>query len=969
MRLGFAVALAGLVGATLASQAHASCDGSRAPTPSGFAGPLGKRFDSLHALDQEIDPNGKAKQWQALLDDAERASGTPPALLVRSYAGLAWAQGGSDAEPSVALASARKGMDLARKSGLDSSSDAVELITVLSIDESSVGDLDSAAADAARAEALARRKGEVSIEYAGARLAQAFVDYSNGRFLDAEREYADVVRLEQRCLAPENSRTVSHMASHAAVMDSIGLQEEALAENERGAAWAMAHLPPDSTATTLALNNLGVSLRNVNRLSEAEAVLREVLDREAKYEPELWSSRATALSNFATLIEQQGRHAEAERLWLQSLDWRRKASSAADPVSESQTLRFVADAAENRGEDATALARRQGAVDVMHKAGLSDDHPELARARVSLAYSIARTGRTADALKLARPAIAVIRAKMDAGSVRRMGTEMTYARIVGLADGPAAGLAEAEPTATALKAKLFDTLSSKTDLIRYGPLASSAFGIVADYALQVGRDDEAVRALQMTNLSEIVVAGRLAATRAASADPRARTLVRTLQDKVRERQRLDRQRSFLTSAGQQAKATQAEAAIKAADQEITGVAAELDRVFPDYHRLSRPEPQTLEALQARLQPGQVLLAPLALDDGTLAVAVSREGLAWKKTAVARPEIERLVGRVRASIDSFRSDSAAPFDVEAASRLYLALAPPALAPVLRAHPSLLYYAGGALGALPASLLVEPHRADDHGPSWLIRSHDIAVVTSLDTPAASQQSLLPRFLGVGAPSLATTRLASAGGLDFRGGRVVSGDLTKLPALPGAASELVRLKAVLGGREDTLLLGKRATEAAVKALPLESYSIITFATHGVASGEYGGPSEPALVLTPPATPSRDDDGLLTVSEIAGLRLKADWVVLSACDSGGAAETGAATYSGLASAFREAGARALLVSLWPVRDDAAEALTVATIRNFRGGASRPQALQRAILAMIDDPRLPGAANPALWAPFVLVD
>ena len=112
-----------------------------------------------------------------------------------------------------------------------------------------------------------------------------------------------------------------------------------------------------------------------------------------------------------------------------------------------------------------------------------------------------------------------------------------------------------------------------------------------------------------------------------------------------------------------------------------------------------------------------------------------------------------------------------------------------------------------------------------------------------------------------------------------------------------------------------------------------------------------------------------MLTVSEIAGLRLKADWVVLSACDSGGAAETGAATYSGLASAFREAGAQALLVSLWPVREDAAEALTVATIRNFCEGASRPQALQRAILALIDDPRLPGAANPALWAPFVLVD
>ncbi len=298
-----------------------------------------------------------------------------------------------------------------------------------------------------------------------------------------------------------------------------------------------------------------------------------------------------------------------------------------------------------------------------------------------------------------------------------------------------------------------------------------------------------------------------------------------------------------------------------------------------------------------------------------------------------------------------------------------MAPATLVPVLKAHPSLLYYAAGALGAVPASLLVE-HEPDARGPAWLIRTHDIRVVTNLDMTSEAAAAGASRFLGVGAPALGSPeRGASRGGLAFRNGRVVAHDVKSLPALPGAASELVALKTLLGGREDTLLLGKAATETAVKALPLESYGIITFATHGVSPGDYGGLSEPALVLTPPPSPKAGDDGLLTASEIAGLRLNADWVVLSACDSGGAAESGAATYSGLASAFRQAGAHALLVSLWPVRDDAAKALTVATVRNFRDGASRSQALQRAILALIDDPSLPGAANPALWGPFVLVD
>lgn len=970
MRFGIVVALAGLIAAAPAGFAHATCDGAGRPTPSGFAGPFGKRFDLLHAQDQEIDPGGKAKQWQALASDIERSPSAPPALLARTYAGLAWAQGGSDAEPAVALASARKAMDILRKAGLEHSGDAVSPLATLSIDEASVGDLKSAEAHATEAQALAKQQfGEFSAEYAEGRLARAFFDYSSGHFQEAEGEYAQVIGLEQRCLAPDNTRVITHMASHAALMDSVGLQEEALAENERAAAWAIAHAPPDSTSINLVLNNLGVSLRNVNRLAEAEAVLREVLDRQARYEKDLWSNRATTLSSYAALIEQQGRHAEAEQLWLQSLDWRARASSAADPVSTSLSLRFGADAAERRGDDAAALSRRQGAVDVMVKAGLGDDHPELARARVTLAYSLARAGRTAEALALARPAIAVVRAKLDAGSVRRMGAEMTYAQVVGLAEGPAAGLAEAEPVARALETKLLDTSTSKTDLIRYGSLTTGGFGIVADYARQLGRDDEAVRALQMTNLSDIVIAGRQAATRAASADPAARALVQALQDKVRERQRLDRERSFFLSSGDQAKAGAAQAAIEAADREVTRLSAELDRAFPDYRRLSRPAPEAATSLQARLEPGQVLLAPVALDDGTLTLALTRDGVAWAKTPVARPEIERLVGRVRASIDSFRSDSAALFDVDAAARLYQAVAPPELAPVLGAHPSLLYYAAGALGAVPASLLVE-HEPDARGPAWLIRTHDIRVVTNLDAPSQSAASSQARFLGIGAPALGRPqRLASRGGLAFRDGRVVGHDVRSLPALPGAASELVALKSLLGGREDKLLLGKAATEAAVKALPLESYGIITFATHGVSPGDYGGLSEPALVLTPPAAPNLGDDGLLTASEIAGLRIDADWVVLSACDSGGAAESGAATYSGLASAFRQAGAHALLVSLWPVRDDAAKALTVATVRNFRDGASRSKALQQAILALIDDPSLPGAANPALWSPFVLVD
>ena len=71
------------------------------------------------------------------------------------------------------------------------------------------------------------------------------------------------------------------------------------------------------------------------------------------------------------------------------------------------------------------------------------------------------------------------------------------------------------------------------------------------------------------------------------------------------------------------------------------------------------------------------------------------------------------------------------------------------------------------------------------------------------------------------------------------------------------------------------------AVKRAPLANYRIVYFATHGLVAGDVKGVAEPSLVLTLPAKPTADDDGLLKASEVAQLKLNADWVVLSACNT----------------------------------------------------------------------------------------
>jgi CHAT domain-containing protein len=115
--------------------------------------------------------------------------------------------------------------------------------------------------------------------------------------------------------------------------------------------------------------------------------------------------------------------------------------------------------------------------------------------------------------------------------------------------------------------------------------------------------------------------------------------------------------------------------------------------------------------------------------------------------------------------------------------------------------------------------------------------------------------------------------------------------------------------------------------------------------------------------------DDGLLTASEIATLELAAEWVILSACNTAAGDGRGKATYSGLARAFQLAGARSLLLSHWPVRDDVATRLSVATVLAAAQGTGRGEALRQAQLALIEDGEIKGASSPSIWAPFVLIE
>ena len=211
------------------------------------------------------------------------------------------------------------------------------------------------------------------------------------------------------------------------------------------------------------------------------------------------------------------------------------------------------------------------------------------------------------------------------------------------------------------------------------------------------------------------------------------------------------------------------------------------------------------------------------------------------------------------------------------------------------------------------------------------------------------------------------------------VDSADLARLPRLPDTADEVRGIALELNADlTRDVFTGAQANEHVAKTMDLSGRRVIAFATHGLVPGDLNGLRQPALALTAPKVAGVAGDGLLTMAEILALKLDADWVVLSACNTAAAGGAGAEAVSGLGRAFFYAGTRALLVSNWPVETTSAKALTTDLFRRQAEdpGLTRAEALRRAMLALLDGPGHVNAegktvfsyAHPIFWAPFTLV-
>jgi CHAT domain-containing protein/predicted nucleic acid-binding protein len=447
------------------------------------------------------------------------------------------------------------------------------------------------------------------------------------------------------------------------------------------------------------------------------------------------------------------------------------------------------------------------------------------------------------------------------------------------------------------------------------------------------------------------------------------------------------------------------------DLRLTKLAEEMRAAFPDYYDYLVADAVPVDKARQLLGADEAILLAMPTPFSTHVMALTKDGLAWQNVAAPERDISAAVQQLRwevgASVDASAEQIAtweranpaggmASFDRTLAHQLYQAVVAP-VASVLKDKKRIYIVAGGTLGAIPFSLLVtEPPQGRDNDPEALRNTRWFGDEAALvHVPSVQALGLLrdagpsgaPQggLAGFGDPMLqgsaetrnrgGSQRAASSQsrGLRLRSGGAIADPraLRSLARLPGTARELEAIRQTFQAPPGAIRTGAAATEKAVRAADLTDARILVFATHGLTAAEMDVVAEPGLVLTPPAEATEQDDGFLAASEVATLKLDADWVILSACNTATGEEPGQGL-GGLARSFFFAGARNLLASHWPVHDEVASEITVRTITLERQGVPRAEAFRQAMRAIrlnaSHDTATETWAHPFYWAPFVLI-
>jgi CHAT domain-containing protein/tetratricopeptide (TPR) repeat protein len=811
-----------------------------------------------------------------------------------------------------------------------------------------------------------------------------------GDLARAEQYYQQALAIEEK-LAPnslEVARTLNNLGNVAADRGDLARAEQyyqqALAIYEK--------LAPNSLQVAGTLNSLGNVARDRGDLARAEQYYQQALAIYEKLAPNSLEV-AGMLNNLGNVARDRGDLARAEQLYQQALAIREKL--APNSLEVASTLHNLGVVASDRGDLARAEQYYQQALAIYEK--LAPNSLDVADTLNNLGNVASDRGDLARAEQLYQQALA-IREKLAPNSLQ-VATTLNNLGNVASDRGDLARAEQLYQQALAIYEKLApnsldvaSTLQNLANLARqqknYPQAQQYLARVLAIYETQRAAipDPETKTAFAETYFNAYTLQAQLALDQQqpqqaalALERSRARTLAelmftralpvptnapQALKDLIAQQEQLQRDLLLLARQQRQTDPDDQDALqrLQAQARQLADRQRQLDQQlrqqFPAYADLLNPQPPDLKQLQAALDANTVLLYHAFANTELLIVAVSRQAVRGYRVKVDPRTLEN-------DLAAFRKLVAKPPLERTASerrklpalgqRLYAALIKPA-EPSLKNATTVLLCPEGALNQLPWGALIVAVDKQGRPTYWVER---VALGITLSAGVYLQaKAVRPAERGVAIAAVSQYRrleVAQApktAQLVRRSGRAL-GDL------PAVKQEVAQVRRLLGKQGVAAVLEAAATPERARQMA-QTARVVHFACHARADGV--DPLGSGLLLSPAGS----DEGLLTAAEVVSQwRLRADVVMLSACETAVGQVRRYEGMYGLARAFLFAGSRSVGASLWRVEDVSTARLMGVFYREYVAGVGKAEALRRAQVALLRDRQY---ADPYYWSCFVLM-